>query len=311
MATGNRFRSIYQKYHSQFYKNEEEWKLLFESGHPQLAPLRDEMLKIGEAGVTRCALCRVPQLGYDEAIRLLRDNCGIPDLDRLVFENSSDTDEGHKSGIRRSKRNEQFCNCCDAYIEAFPGGADIEMPVLITDVRGSTEVLKTCTPGEGAILGLQLRQQISAVATSMHGYMLQDRGDGYMHLFPYGFAPSNIEDRKCWALKNAVISAVRLASRTLIPTPSDGHLQLGIGLYHGPTYIGAPAIDSIPNRLDLVLTLGSAVASIAAHLSDRAVAGTAVIADTTLQESGIDPDEHGWKISRIRDAEVPAWRITP
>jgi len=304
-----RFEQLFQSTQEKLYQNNAEWKLLFEQGHPLLMPLREEMYKIGDDEVARCALCAVPQGGYQTEVSGLRDKCGLPDLDKQVHELLGQSDE--IAVQRKSKRNENFCNCCDAYIEAHAGGADIELPVLVTDVRESTKVLRECNPAQGAVLGLELRKQISSTAQGRGGFMLQDRGDGYMHVFPYGFAPGDVKDSKQWALQKSVFTAVKLAKECVIPTPAQGSMQLGIGLCHGETYMGAPDIDTLPNRLDLILVLGSATASIAAHLSDAAKKGTVVVAADTLERSGLDPEQHKWKVESLDNTEIPAWMIIP
>ena len=311
MSTTTRanFEQLFQSTQEKLYQNSGEWKLLFESGHPLLMPLREEMYKIGDDAVSRCALCAVPQAGFQDDVSGLREKCGLPDLDKQVHELDSQSTQILLE--RKSKRNDNFCNCCDAYIAAHAGGADIELPVLVTDVRESTKVLRGCNPAQGAVLGLELRKQISSTAKGRGGFMLQDRGDGYMHVFPYGFAPSEVEDARQWALQNSVFTAVKLAKECEIPTPTQSTMRLGIGLHHGTTYMGAPDIDTLPNRLDLILVLGSATASIAAHLSDAAKKGTVVIAADTLERSGIDPEQYQWKVESLDHTEISAWMITP
>lgn len=313
MSIVSDFNNIFDTHREELYRNETEWKQLIETGHPNLVPFREGMLNIGGDEVIRCALCYVPQEGCDEEVKKFRSDCNIKDLDSLLSEAEHKIAEhqGEYRVTRRSKRNELFCNCCDAYIEAFPGGADVEIPILITDVRRSTPVLTQCTPAQGAVLGLELRRQVSEIASQSRGYMLQDRGDGFMHSFPYGFAPIDIDDKKTWALDLAVRAAVRLADETVVPAPSDSKLRLGIGLSHGSTYVGAPDIDVLPNQLDMILVLGSATATVSARLSDLAEAGTAVVAQSTFEESGIDASQAGWKVETVSDAIVPAVRITP
>jgi len=307
------FRAIYSNHRNELYRNEEEWKLLMETGHPHLIPIRESMLAIGDDQTARCSLCFVPQIGYENEVQELRDQWQIKDLDQshTKFQESLLETQLDLRVTRMSKRNELFCNCCDSYIAAFPGGADVELPVMVTDVRKSTPTITNCTPAEGAVLGLELRKQVSEIASSGRGYMLQDRGDGFMHSFPYGFAPSDVENRKTWALTHAVETAMRLALETLVPSPTESPMRLGIGLSHGSTYVGAPDIDVLPNKLDMILVLGSATATISARLSDLAEAGTAVVALDTLNESGIVPAERGWKIETLDGAIVPAVRITP
>lgn len=312
MAIESDFNGIYDTHSKALYQNQDEWKSLLETGHPHLVPIRDSMLEIGQEGTARCALCYVPQQGYDAEVEQLRTKNGINDLDIALHKMAQgQPGQGSECVVRKSKRNELFCNCCDAYIEAFPGGADVELPILIADVRRSTATITKCSPAEGAVLGLELRSQVSEIVSSNSGYMLQDRGDGFMYSFPYGFAPLNTKDNKQWALDLAVRAAVRLAHQAVIPAPSDSSLRLGIGLNHGATYVGAPAIDALPNRIDMILVLGSATATIAARLSDLASEGTAVIAASTLEGSGIDPEKEGWKVETLTDSIVPAYRISP
>jgi len=284
-----------------------------ETGHPGLVPLRESMLGIGTDDVARCSLCYVPQTGYNKEVSDLREKCELKDFDAIYSELEHNLHglDGEISVDRRSKRNELFCNCCDIYIQAFPGGADVDLPILITDVRKSTAMVTRCTPAEGAVLGLELRRQVSQIASKGRGYMLQDRGDGFMHSFPYGFAPQDTEDRKSWALSHAVHAAVTMAEQISVPSPGEEPLRLGVGLSHGSTYVGAPDIDILPNQVDMILVLGSATATVSARLSDIADAGSAVVASDTFEGSGIDAESQGWKIEEITDAIVPAVRLTP
>ena len=44
-----------------------------------------------------------------------------------------------RKGKAPNSRNPNFCNACDKFLEAFPGGAEIEMSILYVDIRHSTE----------------------------------------------------------------------------------------------------------------------------------------------------------------------------
>jgi len=301
MTQNGNFQGIYQSHQDKLYQNKEEWIRLLQTGHAGLVPLRESMLKIGEPNTPRCVLCYVPSEGYDGEVRALRESSGLNDLDEAYAKLYTTMMQLKEDACisRRSKRNELFCNCCDAYIEAFPGGADVELPILITDLR------------EGATIGLELRRQVSNIATHSRGYMLQDRGDGFMHSFPYGFAPQEIENKKKWALTKAIHSAIYLAKKTWVPSPTGSPLRLGIGLNHGMTYVGAPDEETLPNRIDMILVLGSATATISARLCDYALEGSAVIALDTVEQSDMDIEAQGWKVVALSDSIVPALRVTP
>ena len=92
--------------------NEELWRTIFAVGHPDLQ--KQHWLHRKLPTRPRCRLCLVPFSGIGGWIMRMR-------------------------GKGRNNRNPNFCNACDKFLEAFPGGVEIEMSMLYVDIRQSTE----------------------------------------------------------------------------------------------------------------------------------------------------------------------------
>jgi adenylate cyclase len=92
--------------------NEELWKMLFATGDPKLQKMHSLHTKLPTK--PRCRLCLAPFKGLGGWFMRLK-------------------------GKKPNSRNPNYCNDCDKLLEAFPGGAEVEMSMLYVDIRQSTQ----------------------------------------------------------------------------------------------------------------------------------------------------------------------------
>jgi len=94
---------------------------IFADGHPELNEQHRLHIKLQHK--PRCKLCLIRFAGIGGWIMRERGN-----------------------GV--SSRNPDFCNACDGFIEAYPGGAEVEMSTLFIDICNSTQYAVGAQPAD-------------------------------------------------------------------------------------------------------------------------------------------------------------------
>jgi adenylate cyclase len=101
--------------------NEELWRTIFDDGHPDLK--KQHGLHRLLPRDPRCRLCLAPFSGLGGWWMGRR-------------------------GKKPSSRNPHYCSACDGFLEAFPGGAEVNMSLLFVDIRNSTEFANNAGPAD-------------------------------------------------------------------------------------------------------------------------------------------------------------------
>lgn len=226
--------------------NEPLWRQIFEDGHPYL--LKQHWLHRKLPSPPRCRLCLVPFSGLGGWVM-------------------------RKRGRDRSDRNEHYCNACDGFLEANPGGAEVPMSLLFADIRGSRQI--AAEVGATAFAGhvRKFYQQMADILMASDGFIVELRGDCVAGAFPPGFSGQDHATK--------AISAARAA----VKAGSGDGPEFGVGVHTGPVFIGT--VGAAVGRLNEISIFGEAV-NIAAGLGDRAGPGEALISAEIAAVAGAD-----------------------
>ncbi len=230
--------------------NEEVWSTVFGVGHPDL--LKQHRLHKRLPSPPRCKLCLAPFRGPGGAVMRLR-------------------------GKQPSNRNPRFCSACDHFIRAHPGGAEVTLSMVFTDVRGSTTLAERVSPTEMHRRMNAFYAAITHQLVETNGFLIDVVGDEVVGVYPPGFVGE----------RHAAM-AIDAARRIVALDPAAaGDLQFGVGVHTGLVHIGTTmgADEGIAD----VRTIGDGV-NVTARLSSSAAAGEALISTASWQAAGEAPE---------------------
>jgi adenylate cyclase len=231
-------------------QNRELWHTIFAVGHPALTKYRETLRRIPSA--PRCKLCFAP--------------FGWPGSIAMRF--------AHREP---SSRNPHYCNACDRFIHAYPGGAEVELSIAFVDVRHSTELAEQLGAMAFGTAMKAFYKTASHVFHESDGFVVSLIGDAVVALFPPGFCgPAHA--------RKAIESAENLIRAKQFTMPDGSQVEVGVGVSTGPAFVGTMAEG--PTGVDEVSALGESV-NLAARLSHFAKAGEALISDATCANAKI------------------------
>ncbi|NNU79916.1 adenylate/guanylate cyclase domain-containing protein [Halovulum dunhuangense] len=254
--------------------NEELWYQVFQEGHPVLLGKQKRFSML--PGRARCKLCRAPLTGIGGWIT-------------------------RRIGLEPSSRNPFFCNACDGFLQAFPGGAEVDLSILFCDLRDSVPLSAAMSPKEFKQLITFMRETIIPVLWQAEGFVLQFQGDAVIGVWPPGFSGKDYA-------RKAVTGGMRLP-RALESNPFNGRaLPVGIALHTGRAYLGTVA--SVNGNMQEVSAFGFDV-NVAARLAAAANAGEVLISEAALKAAGRTIDEAELRSYDLKgiDDEVRAARL--
>ena len=229
--------------------NEALWYQVFQEGHPVLLGKQKRFLML--PGRSRCKLCYAPLTGIGGWIT-------------------------RRLGLEPSSRNPFFCNACDGFLQAYPGGAEVDLSILFCDLRGSVPLSASMSPKEFKELITFMRETIIPVLWQAEGFVLQFQGDAVIGVWPPGFSGKD-------HARKAVAGAMKLPD-ALERSPFHGRaLPVGIALHTGRAYLGTVA--SVNGDLQDVSAFGFEV-NVAARLATAAKAGEVLISEAALRAAG-------------------------
>ncbi len=198
----------------------------------------------------RCKFCNAPFRGIGGLIS------------RVVFNK-------HPSTL-----NPRFCDMCDAAMQRFPGGAEVEMSILFADIRGSTAL---STQMSASQFGGLINRFYGATAKAINdedGLVEKLAGDSVSAFWGAGFAGPDYVHRTLEVAKR-ISTAMQ---REQIP--------VGIGVHSGVAFFGAVAS---PDGLCNLTGVGEEV-NVAARLAAQAGAGEIIVSEPALAAAGEPAD---------------------
>ncbi len=248
--------------------NEELWRTVFAVGHPDL--LKQHWLHRKLPMRPRCRLCLVPFRGIGGWIMRRR-------------------------GKAPNNRNPNFCNACDKFLEAFPGGAEIEMSMLYADIRQSTEY---ADGHEAASVSQRINtflEQATRAITDHDGFIMAFYGDCVVAAWPPGFSGEN-HAQKAHAAGRALVGAGGVVSHTGEPIP------VGVGLHTGDIYIGT--VSALGGSLRDVSIFGSNV-NLTARMAARAAASQVLASGEHLAACGLNDGDFASEEAELKGFAEP------
>lgn len=248
--------------------NEELWHQVFQLGHPVLAGKQKRFSML--PGKTRCKMCYAPLSGLGGWIT-------------------------KRMGLQASSRNPFFCNACDGFLNAFPGGAEVDLAIMFCDLRGSVALSASMTPKQFKELVVFMRETIIPVLWRSEGFVLQFQGDSIIGVWPPGFSGKDYAQK-------AVDGAFKMSKALEAATFNGQKVPVGISLHAGRAYLGTVA--SVGNDLQEVSAFGYDV-NVAARLSDAAEAGEVLISEAALNAAGKQKNTVDLQPFTLKGVETP------
>lgn len=179
-------------------------------------------------------------------------------------------------GRRPYNKNPQFCNHCMWLCRAYPGGTEIEISLVFADVRGSTTLAESMTPGDFGQLMNRFYDVTTEVLIHTDAFIDKLVGDEVVGLYFPGYAGANHPDK-------AVQAAQGLLSAVGYGTTNGPWLPIGIGVHTGLAYVGT--VQGAEGTVADFAALGDTV-HIAARLASIAGQGEALISEATCAAVG-------------------------
>lgn len=202
-------------------------------------------------------------------------------------------------GRGRWEKNPSFCRSCYQFFSTIGvGGAEIEVSLLFADVRGSTTLAETMTPG--AFSAVMNRFYELAAGTLIEHDAVVDKfvGDAAVGLFIPGMTGAAHAVQAVGAGRDMLARARHARS--------DGSsLPIGVGVHTGIAYVGL--VGSMGSEFQFT-ALGDAV-NTAARLASVAAAGELMVSASAADRAGLDTT--GLEVRHLslkgRTEPVDAW----
>ena len=227
-------------------QNQELWHTIFAVGHPALRSF--QRFHSWLPSPPRCKLCFAPFSGIGGALMRIR-------------------------GKGPANRNPRYCNACDKFIRAFPGGAEVELSLVFVDVRGSVAMGEKLAPTDYHRMMSGFYAAATQALIDTDGFVIDLVGDEVVGVYPPGFSGPQHASK-------AVEAAKHLLSVSLPFSPDGAPLPIGIGVHTGNVYIGT--VSGAEAGIQDVRAMGDNV-NIAARLAERAEAGIALVSDAACE----------------------------
>lgn len=180
--------------------NPDLWATVFGPGHPDL--LKQHRMHRILPSKPRCRMCLVPFGGIGGWIM-------------------------GKRGKAPSKRNPHYCSACDGFLEAFPGGAEVDMSILYVDIRNSVSAAEGMASQAVSERVNTFLKTATDIITNQDGFVMAFYGDCVVAVWPPGFSGA---DHAAKAVSTAQTLQRAFGAASAIPA--------GIGVHSGPVFIG-------------------------------------------------------------------------
>lgn len=230
----------------QTHGNTELWATIFGPGHPELK--KQHRLHRLLPRDPRCRLCMAPFSGLGGWIMARR-------------------------GKAPSSRNRHYCNACDGFLKAFPGGAEVEMSMLYVDIRNSVATAEAASPTYVSERLNRFLTTATQTITDHDGFIMAFYGDCVVAVWPPGFSG---EDHAGKAVAAARALCAQFGGGDQIPA--------GVGVHNGPVYIGT--VEAAQGAFRDISIFGHAV-NLTARLAGKAPAGRALVSEYAAKQAGL------------------------
>lgn len=245
--------------------NSELWHTIFAVGHPDLSAQQSFHAKLPRD--PRCKLCKAPFAGLGGLYMRFR-------------------------GKAASNRNKNYCNACDGFLDAFPGGAEVEMSVLFADIRNSTAFAESAGPKAASERVNRFLDAATEAITDNDGFILAFYGDCIVAVWPPGFSGPD-------HARMAVKAAKEIAGQA---RAEAGAVPIGVGVHKGTVYIGT--VQAARGLFRDVSIFGVDV-NVTARLAASAAAGDALASRDILEATGAGDAEQEMRSFNLKGISHP------
>lgn len=247
--------------------NEQLWNTVFAEGHPVLVGKQKRYHFLPSN--PRCKLCEVPFAGVGGWLMRRR-------------------------GLQASDRNPQYCTACDGFLDAFPGGAEVSMTMMMADIRNSVALSGETSAKDFARLVMAMRDDVATILGKTDGFILEFQGDSVFAVWPPGFVgPSG---------PRQAIRAAGLAAR-MFPARSDrGAAPIGVAFHTGPVFIGT--VSAAGGKMQGISAFGLEV-NILARLAAAARPGEVLVSAATYAAAGAPMPVEGRRREVLKGVDAP------
>lgn len=178
-----------------------------------------------------------------------------------------------RRGKSPSSRNPNYCSACDGFLDAFPGGAEIDMSILYVDIRNSVKASEGAAPADVSKRVNGFLSEATSIIVEHDGFIMAFYGDCVVAVWPPGFSGPN-------HAKKAIAAAKALGAAF----GPENEVMAGTGVHTGPTYIGT--VDAAKGTFRDISIFGLAV-NVTARLASTAKAGQALASEDVARAASI------------------------
>ena len=198
-------------------------------------------------------------------------------------------------GKGRNSRNPNFCNACDKFLEAYPGGAEIELSLLYVDIRNSTEYTQNHeTNSVSQRINLFL-DEVTQVITDNDGFIVAFYGDCIVAAWPPGFSGKD-HAQKAFRTAELIVK-----SKNLVDAGGES-IPVGVGVHTGSVYIGT--VSALKGTIRDVSIFGSNV-NLTARLASHAKAMQALSSREHILAAGRQPENYKSEKTELKGFDEP------
>jgi adenylate cyclase len=220
-------------------------------------------------GDPRCRLCRIPLGGIAGPILKL-------------------------TGRRPARYNPHFCNACEVWSSAHPGGAVIDLTVLFADVRGSTGLAEKMGPDAFAQLLHRFYRVSNNIMADSDAFIDTPVGDEVRAFY----LPVFTADHPAAALRTA---------RELLLATGHGDvggpwIPVGAGVHTGQAFVGTVGVEGTD---DYDVTVLGDVANVTGRLASLARQGEILVSEDAYRSAGIDLGDPERRTIELRGRTAP------
>lgn len=203
-------------------------------------------------------------------------------------------------GRKPSKLNPQLCNECEQFADKYNGGAEVEMTILFTDLRGSTPKAEELGTIEFSRWIDRFYKAVTRVLVESDALIEKLVGDQVTGIFVPGFAG-----------KAHAARAINAARKILLAT---GHGEstgpwapVGIGIHTGSAFMGSVGLAEGVND---IVTLGEAV-NTTARITAAAASGEILVTQSALANAKLENSGLEKRTLSLKGVSQPVevWRI--
>ena len=248
--------------------NEELWQTIFGVGHPDL--LKQQWLHQKLPQKPRCRLCLVPFKGIGGWFM-------------------------RRKGKAPNSRNPNYCNACDKFLEAFPGGAEVNMSVLYVDIRQSTEYTQSHNTAEVSQRINTFLSEATRIITDNDGFIMAFYGDCVVAAWPPGFSGKDHAQK-------VFRTAQQLVNNKSMVDSKGEVIPIGVGIHTGPVYIGT--VTALQGSFRDVSIFGNNV-NLAARLASHASAMQALSTHENIVAAGKQSDSFKHESVELKGFDEP------